>query len=233
MTRNRGFLLFSLAVLLLLPSASAFAGSVHGTVTYDGEIPTLKPLDMSADPACVSKNDAPVMPQVLVLGDGQTLGNVFVQVKNAPSGPHEAPSEPVVVDQVGCVYHPHVAGVLAGQPILFKNSDGILHNVHGQPEANDAFNIAMPPILKEREWTPNQPEPLFPVKCDVHPWMNAYIAVMDHPYFTVTAADGKYEIGDLPPGDYEIEIWHEKLGTKTQKVTVGDGAATADFVLSR
>ncbi len=231
--RHHGAILLAVLCSVLL-STAAFAGSVTGTVVYDDRIPPpgrgpFAPIQMSADPACAAKHDAPVPKGELVLGEGNTMGNVFVQVKNPPSGSYDAPSEAVVIDQKGCIYIPHVAGVMVGQPLKFKNSDGILHNVHGLPDANREFNIGMPPTLKEKEVELNKPEPLFTVKCDVHPWMNAYVAVMDHPFFAVTDENGKYTIEDLPPGTYKIEAWHERLKTLTQTVTVGDGSATADF----
>lgn len=221
------------------PAAAAAAAakgsaSVSGTVTYDGDVPNLRPIDMGADPACAAKHDMPVMPDMLVLGDGQTMGNIFVQVTNPPAGDYSAPSEPVVIDQHGCMYIPHVAGVMAGQPLMFKNSDGLLHNVHGLPEANREFNFAMPASVTENSTTLTRPEPLFTVKCDVHPWMNSYVAVMSHPYFAVTDKDGKFEITGLPAGTYTIEAWHERLKPAlTMEVTVEDGgSATADFAFS-
>ena len=226
----RRYGIFLLALLCGLGlSTAAFAGSVTGTIVYDDKVPNLKPLKMDADPACLEKHSAPVKSEVLVLGDGNAMANIFVQVSNAPGGAHTPPSEPVVVDQLGCIYRPHVSGVMVGQPLKFKNSDGILHNVHGLPKENREFNIGMPPTLKEKDVKFTKPEPLFKVKCDVHPWMNAYVAVMSHPYFAVTDKDGKFTIDGLPAGSYEIVAWHERLGTQTQSVTVGDGAATADF----
>lgn len=221
--------LVAAATALLVGALPALAGSVTGTVKYDDKVPNFRPLDMNADPACASKHSSPVFPDMLVLGDAGGLANVFVSVKNAPGGDHAAPSEPVVIDQNGCIYEPHVAGVMVGQPLLFKNSDGILHNVHGLPEVNREFNIGMPPSLTEKEQVFNKPEPLFKVKCDVHPWMNAFVAVMTHPFYAVTGTDGAFSIDGLPAGTYEIEAWHEKLGTQTASVTVGDGAASADF----
>lgn len=227
MRHHGAFLLASLCSLAL--ATAAFAGSVTGTITYDDRVPPpgagpFKPIQMDADPACKAKHTEPVPIGELVLGDGNTLGNVFVQVKNPPAGNHTPPSTPVVIDQNGCIYHPHVAGVLAGQELMFKNSDGILHNVHGLPKQNREFNIGMPPTLKEKPVTLGKPEPLFTVKCDVHPWMNAYVAVMSHPYFAVTGKDGKFSIDGLPDGSYEIEAWHEKLGTQTLTVKTGEAA---------
>lgn len=224
---HRALAMWAVAALLLTASA-ANAGGVTGKVTYDDKVPSLRPLDMNADPACSAKHTGPVYPDVLVLGDGNTLANVFVQIKNAPSG-GSAPSTPVVIDQNGCRYQPHVAGVMVGQPLKFKNSDGILHNVHGLPNENREFNIGMPPTLKEKDQVLNNPEPFFPVKCDVHPWMKAYVAVMSHPYFAVSGADGTFEIGGLPDGTYEVEAWHERLGTQSSSVTVAGGNASVDF----
>ena len=205
--------------------------AVTGTVTFDGQPPNLRPLDMAADPVCAGKHDEPVMPQVLVLGEGNTMGWVFVKVSaGVPAGSYPAPPEPAVIDQNGCVYHPHVLGMMAGQPLKFLNSDGILHNVHGLPKENREFNLAMPATVTEQSVTLNRPEPLFPVKCDVHPWMNAYVAVMTHPFWAVTDEDGAYTIENLPAGTYTIEAWHERLGQQTSEVTVADGeTATADF----
>jgi len=230
--RKATVLLVFLCSLVL--TTAAFAGSVTGKIVYEGDVPTMKKLDMAADPTCAQKHAGgePPRSEMLVLGDGNAMANIFVAIKNPPAGPHAAPSTAVEIDQNGCIYHPHVVGVMVGQPIKFKNSDGILHNVHGLPEVNREFNIGMPGSLKEKEQVLNKPEQHFKVKCDVHPWMNAYVAVMEHPFFDVTGTDGTYEIGNLPAGDYEVEIWHERLGTKTAKVTVGDGAATANFTLT-
>jgi len=208
------------------------SATLTGTITYVGQVPNLPPIDMNADPVCASKHDGSVPNETLVLGDGNTVANIFVQVKDSfAQGDYPAPSTPVVIDQRGCLYHPHVVGVLAGQPLQFWNSDAILHNVHGTPEANREFNLGMPGTLHDKSVTLNTPEEFVHVKCDVHPWMKAFVAVMTHPYFDVTGKDGTYSI-KVPPGTYTVEAWHEKLGTRTQEVTVGDGeTATVDFQL--
>lgn len=228
MIRTRTIL--SVTFVLFLASAVALsAGSVTGKITYDDKVPRLRPVDMNADPACAEKHDGPVTSDILVLGDGNAMKYVFVKVTNAPDSSAAVPSDPVVIDQVGCRYDPHVVGVRVGQELKFMNSDGILHNVHGLPEKNREFNIGMPPTLKEKSVTLNEPE-LFDVKCDVHPWMKAYVAVMTHPYFDVTGDDGTFTISDLPAGTYTIEAWHERLGKQTAEVTVAaSGSATADF----
>jgi len=231
--RYHGALVLAL-VLGLLAGNVAFAGSVTGTVTYDDQVPPpgagpFKAIKMDADPTCAAKHQEPVPSGQLVLGSGNTLANVFVQVKNPPQKTYTAPSQPAIIDQNGCMYQPRVIGVMVDQPLMFRNDDGILHNVHGLPTVNREFNIGMPPTVKEQNHVFNKPEPLFHVKCDVHPWMSAYVAVMTHPYFAVTGTDGKFTIKDLPPGTYELEAWQEKLGTRTASVTVGDGAATTSF----
>ena len=232
MQRRIGFLAFTGALALaggLLVSTAAHAGSITGKITYDDKVPKLRPINMDADPGCASKHSSPVYPEILVLGDGNGLANVFVQIKNAPGSNHSAPSTPVIIDQKGCLYEPHVVGVMAGQEVKFKNSDGILHNVHGLPKANREFNIGMPPTLKEKSVSLTKPEPVFPVKCDVHPWMRSYVAVMTHPYFDTSDKSGTFTIANVPDGTYEIEAWHERLGTQTAQVTVSGGAATTNF----
>jgi hypothetical protein len=138
------------------------------------------------------------------------------------------------LDQVGCRYSPHVLGVQVGQTVEIRNSDGLLHNVHGLPKVNASFNRAMPPNVTEYRHVFEQPEAPFLVKCDVHPWMGAWIEVLDHPYFAVSGGDGRFEITGLPAGTYEVEAWHEMLGTRSATVTVADGeAASSDFAFER
>ena len=225
----------NLAAAALL-SSQAFAGDISGTVKFEGKVPKMKPLKMDADPICKSKHSEAPLSEALVLGEGNTISNIFVKIKSGlPEGKnYEAPKEPVVVTQDGCQYSPHVFGVMAGQPVKFLNPDGTLHNVHALPKKNKQFNLAMPASRTEAEKNFNKPEPVFPIKCDVHPWMKAYAAVMTHPYFDVTGKDGKFVIKGLAPGKYEVEAWHEKMGSRTATVEVpADGGATADFVFSR
>jgi plastocyanin len=214
---------------------AASAATITGTVTYEGEVPKrLKPVSMDADPECAKKHSGPVPSEILVLGSGNTMGNIFVTITSGlPDKQWPAPKEPVVLDQKGCRYVPHVTGVMVDQPLRILNSDGILHNVHALPKVNKQFNIAMPASRTEAVETFTKTEGMFVIKCDVHPWMKAYIQVMPHPFFDVTGKDGKFTIGDLPAGTYDVEIWHEKLRTKTAKVTVGaDETKTADFTMS-
>jgi plastocyanin len=221
-----------LVAMSLLPSAAFAASTVTGTVTFDGKPPALKPLTMDADPACAKKHTAPVPSEMLVLGSGNTMGNILVFVsKGLPAGKtFPVPKTPVTLDQNGCVYKPHVMGIMVGQAYRILNSDGILHNIHTMPKVNPAFNKGMPASLKEATTVFNKPEDVFHIKCDVHPWMSAWIAVFTHPFFSATATDGKFTISGLDPGTYEITAWHERLGTKTASVTVGaNDKKTQDF----
>jgi plastocyanin len=221
-----------LVAISVWPSAALAASTVSGTVTFEGKAPPLKPLSMDADPACAKKHKAPVPNEMLALGSGNTMGNILVWVsKGLPAGKtFPAPKTPVTLDQVGCVYKPHVMGIMVGQTYRILNSDGVLHNIHTLPKVNPSFNKGMPPSLKETTTVFNKPEEVFHIKCDVHPWMSAYMAVFTHPFFSATGTDGKFTISGLDPGTYEITAWHEKLGTKTASVTVAaNDKKTQDF----
>jgi len=214
----------------------AHAASVSGKIVYDGAVPKLRPINMGADPVCLSMHKDQALPQILVLGDNNTMGNVFVYVKEGlPNKKYDPPAESAVITQHGCQYHPHVLGLMVGQPLKILNPDGTLHNVHALPKKNKEFNMAMPKFRKEITTTFSKSEFMFPIKCDVHPWMGGWVAVMDNPYFTVTKADGLYTIDNLPPGTYTIAAWQEKLGERTAKVTISgaDDTKQVDFTFSR
>jgi len=214
------------------PAQNLGGSSITGTVTFEGTAPNLKPLTMDADPACAKMHSGPAPNEMLVLGSANTMGNILVSVSEGlPAGrTWPAPQTPVVLDQKGCTYVPHVMGIMVGQPYRILNSDGILHNVHTLPKINPSFNQAMPGTRKEATTTFAKPENLFQIKCDVHPWMSAYIGVYTHPFFSVTGTDGKFTIQGLDAGTYEITAWHEKLGTRTASVTVsGSDTKTQDF----
>ncbi len=221
-----------LVAVTLWPGVALAASSITGTVTFDGKAPALKPLAMDADPACAKKHSAPVPSEALVLGAANAMGNIMVWVsKGLPDGKTwPVPKSPAVLDQKGCQYLPHVMAVMVGQPYKILNSDGIVHNVHALPKINKPFNRPMPATVKEATVTFDKPEGGFQVKCDVHPWMTAYVGVFTHPFSSVTSKDGKFTISGLDPGTYEITAWHERLGVKTATVTVGaSDAKTQDF----
>jgi len=216
-------LVAGLVALSMSPGVAYAASTITGTVTFDGKAPALKPLAMDADPACAKKHSAPVANEALVLGNGNTMGNIMVFVsKGVPAGKtYPAPTTPVVIDQNGCQYKPHVMGIMVGQPYKILNSDGILHNIHTLSTINPPFNKGMTASIKEVTTTFAKPEAIFHIKCDVHPWMSAYLGVFTNPFYSVTGTDGKFTISGLDPGTYEVTAWHEKLPPQTVSVTVG------------
>ncbi len=224
--RGRANGLRAAAVLVAVsvwPGIALAASNITGTVTFDGKPPALRPIAMDAEPVCAKKHSGPVPNEMLVLGNGNTMANIMVWVSKglAPGKTWPVPKTPVTIDQTGCMYKPHVMGIMVGQTYQILNSDGILHNIHTLPKVNPQFNKGMPATVKEATTVFQKPEDVFHIKCDVHPWMSAYVAVFTHPFFSVTSTDGKFTISGLDPGTYEITAWHEKLGTQTASVTVG------------
>lgn len=198
----------------------AQAATIAGVIRFTGTAPTPEPIDMSAEPACAEKHSEQPTQHRVAVNDNGTLRNVFVYVKEGlPERSWPASDEEVVLDQEGCEYHPHVLGVRTGQELTVRNSDGLLHNVNAQPSINRGFNMGQPTNMEsQRSFT--QQEVMIPVTCEVHGWMNAYIGVVDHPYFAVTGEDGSFRLENLPPGTYTVEAWHEEYGPQTMQVTV-------------
>ena len=202
---------------------AATAGSVTGTVALDGAAPANLPIKMNADPVCAKEAKGEQLQETIVVGpDGKALANVLVYVKDGLGAfSYDAPTETAKLNQKECRYHPHVLALRVGQKLEILNSDPTLHNIHAVPKANAEFNTGQPIQGMKMERTFTAKEVVVPFKCDVHGWMNAYAAVLDHPFFAVTGPDGKFELKGLPPGTYTIEAWQEKLGTTTQSVTIG------------
>ena len=216
---------------------SGFSGDVEGKIIFDGKAPKMKPLRMDADPVCVANNDIQPRKEWLVLDENNGVKNVLVFIKESKSGSfadnYDSPKEAAVIDQKGCVYVPHVLGVMVGQQLDILNSDGTLHNIHALPKVNKEFNKAMPRSKKQMSVTFDKVEAPFKVKCDVHPWMGAFVGVFEHPYFAVTDDSGSYTISGLAPGKYVVEAWHEKLGSQTADLTVDDSGATQNFTFTK
>lgn len=210
--------------------AAAGAGSIQGVVAYTNGDPDTA-IKMDADPVCASLHTEAVHTEQVVAEGGQ-LANVFVYVKEGLTGSYSPPGEAHVLNQEGCRYSPHVSGIMVGQTLTIRNSDPTLHNVHALPEKNAEFNQGQPFQGMELERTFDQPEVMVRFKCDVHPWMSSYMAVLEHPFFAVSGSDGSFAIEGLPAGDYVVEAWHEQLGTQTQNVTVGDGPVEVSFDFS-
>lgn len=215
-------------------AAPAGGATITGMVKFSGTAPANPPIDMSEEAACKAKHTGAITDPEIVVASGM-LANAFVYVKSGlPAGAsYPAPTTPVVIDQDGCLYHPRVFGVMVGQPIEIRNSDPVLHNIKAVPTANRGFNISQPTQGMKTTRTFTTAEIMVPLECNVHGWMNAFVGVTTHPFFATSGPDGSFSIKGLPAGTYELEAWHEKLGTQTMTVTVTEnGTATADFTFS-
>jgi plastocyanin len=201
-------------------------GNISGVINFTGAVPATRKLDMSSDSKCEGDNFL----DDVVVKDGK-LQNVFIFVKSGlPQSTFETPTNELTLDQKGCKYVPRVLGIQAGQPLKIVNSDQTTHNIHTLPQVNREFDSSQQagqgPIIRKF----SKPEAIFPVKCNQHSWMRAHIAVLGHPFFAVSDSNGAFTIRGLPPGEYEIEAWHERYGAKTAKIKVSEKAdAKADF----
>lgn len=209
-----------------LPAA---LGGVKGVIRFTGPAQPAARLTMTAD--CRNTRGGDAVDESLVTGAGGALANVVVHVSDGwQRWRVPAPAGEVTIDQRGCTYTPHVAAVRVGQPVTLVSSDPFVHNVHAYLGDETAFNEAMPAPGVKLAKTFAEPALFVQLKCDVHPWMNAKLAVLAHPWFAVSGPDGTFAIDGLPPGDYTLEAVHEQLGTQTQKITVAAGSAVAaDF----
>lgn len=200
----------------------ATVGTVTGTIVLDGTVPPAEIIRLDADPKCVALAEGEERRvETIVLGDDNTLQNVFVYVKDGlPGRLYPIPSETVVLDQQKCRYVPRVLGIQVGQALTIRNSDPLLHNVRSEGAINEPFDIGTPVQGVEVKRTFVTREVMVPFKCNVHAWMNAYVGVLEHPFFAVSDGQGRFTLQQLPPGTYTIEIWHERFGTQTQDVTV-------------
>ncbi|MBM3735733.1 MAG: hypothetical protein FJW39_08090 [Acidobacteria bacterium] len=213
------------------PAAPAGNASISGKAIYSGAKPVLRAVSMDATPACARMHKEPPKSEEVVLGADGSLKNVFVYVKaGLPDQKWPVPGK-VTVDQVGCVYKPHVVGLMAGQDIEFLNSDETNHNIHPLPRVNREWNESQPPKGDPKVKQFPKEEIMMPVKCNVHPWMRLYVNVVAHPYFAVSGDDGTFTIPGLPAGEYTVEAAHERFGKQEAKVKVdASGTAKADFV---
>lgn len=217
-----------LSCLFLLFSQVALAGQVAGRTLYAGDKPPEKPIPVAKDvKAC-----GPTQPdESILLGPGRALKNAVVFLMNPPkSGAPASPVPDLSLDQVGCRFLPRVQATRVGAKLVTVNSDPILHNVHGWlGKTQTAFNVAMPMKGMKRPFTLNQAG-LIRARCDAgHTWMDAYVHVFDHPFFSVVREDGSFELEGVPPGTYTLAAWHEKLGTREAQVTVADKPVSQDF----
>jgi hypothetical protein len=199
---------------------SKATATVSGKMVFEGTPPAAQRIQMSADPFC-AMHSKDAMTEEVVVSDGG-LENVIVYVKSGIEGmTFSKPAQPVVIDQQGCRYHPHVFTMMTNQPLEIRNSDSTLHNIHAWAEKNTPFNIGQPVKDMKTVKTFDKEEMPLPIRCDVHRWMGAFVGVFSHPFHTVSKQGGTYEL-KLPPGKYEIVAWHEKYGTQTQTLEVKD-----------
>jgi plastocyanin len=215
---------------------SAAGGTITGKIKFTGTAPRNRPIDMSEEAACKAKyKTAPPVEETVVAGPTNALANVFVYVSSGlPAGAtYPAPATPVVLDQDGCRYHPHVFGVMVGQPVEIRNSDPVLHNIKAVAKKNRPFNVSQPTSGMKTTRTFTAAEVMVNLECNVHGWMKAYAGVRPDPFFAVSGNDGSFSITGLPPGTYTIEAWHEKFGTQTATVTIaGTESKTANITFA-
>ena len=214
----------ALATTSLGPSAwgqGKATGTITGTIKFSGKSPARKIVNTSSDPTCGPTQES----DKIIVTKGK-LKDVHVRIKNGTAGKHSPPTAAVIVEQEGCVYRPHVVGAMVGQSVAIGNSDPTMHNVHAYVAKETWFNRSQPkgaPAIVERDT--GEAGEVFELKCNVHPWMESYVPITDHPYFDVSASDGTYAIKNVPVGSYILEAWHPELGLKTTKVKVRSAKA--------
>ncbi len=215
--------------------AGAAGGTITGKIKFTGTAPRNPAIDMSEEAACKAKYTTTPTEENVVAGPANALANVFIYVSaGVPAGQtFTAPTSPVVLDQNGCRYHPHVFGVMVGQNIEIKNSDPLLHNIKAIAKKNRPFNVSQPNAGMTKTVTFAAPEVMVNLECNVHGWMHAYVGVRPDPFYAVSGPDGSFSIKGLPPGTYTIEAWHEKFGTQTATVTIaGTETKTANITFA-
>ena len=204
--------------------------SVTGVVKLKGAAEKPTRIDMSADPFCAKAHPNGATTEDVVTDSSGGLENVVVYVSDGlGAATFPVPDQPAVMEQKGCQYKPHVLAMRAGQKLSVVNSDATTHNIHPTPNNNREWNVSQPQGAPLEQVFARE-EVAISVKCNIHPWMKSYIAVVKNPYFAVTGKGGTFELKDLPPGNYTLQAWHEKLGMKTKMITVAAGASpTVEF----
>jgi hypothetical protein len=212
------------------PSVSQ-TGEISGKVYFRGKAPELRPIVMDKDSVCASEQSGTVLPEDGRVNTDGTLPNAFVYIARGTgnlSAP--VPAKPVMLTQKGCLYEPHVLGILVGQPLQVVTLDPTTHNIHVMPKESRSWDVTQqpgsPPITSKF----SHAEIMIPVRCNVHPWMEAYIGVVSNPYYAVTGGDGSFQIRGVPAGDYTLDVWVATFGTQERQATVRPGEkAIVDF----
>ncbi|MDP3703171.1 MAG: carboxypeptidase regulatory-like domain-containing protein [Candidatus Omnitrophota bacterium] len=208
------------------PAVAADGATVSGSVTFSGPAPARQPVNFGAEKQCALMHGTPPLNDEVVVNPDGTLRGVVVFVAGEVAGTYAPPTEPVVVDQHGCLFLPRIVAAMVGQPIEFRNDDPVLHNVRAMSKKRQSFNIAQPIQGMKTVKMFKEPELAVPIKCDVHFWMVGSLHIFSHPFFAVTGDGGAFTLKGLPAGTYTLEAWHEKLGTQTQTITVQEGGPT-------
>ena len=221
-------LLLSLGIFSALQPARA--GDITGVITLKGVPPAEKDITpLKDDATCGALYDTMPTTHFYVVSPQGELADVVVSLKDVTGKSTGASAPPAVLDQKGCVYLPSILAIQTGQKLIVKNSDPCVHNVHTTPTANPEVNQVQMPGGADLTFTFDKPEPFLKFRCDVHPWMFAWVTVVDSPYFAVTGKDGKFTIKNVPPGKYTLEAAHRKLGAQTANIEVTDSGATQNF----
>jgi carboxypeptidase family protein len=212
---------------MLVTAARPAGGTITGKVTYTGTPPKMKPIDMSKEPYCQKLHNPPIKTQDVEAGPGDTLEDVVVFISAGDQGSTPATTT-VRFDQKGCQYLPHVLSMQVDQPLQVYTDDPVAHNIHPLPKQNAEWNKSQPPGAPPIDAKWDKPE-FIPVKCNIHPWMHGYFAVLKTSHYGVSGEDGTYTIKGVTPGKYTLTAWQEHMGTQTQEVTVGAGETKANF----
>lgn len=216
-----------------VPDTKAAAGTATlvGRVSYNGEPPKRKPINFGPELKCHEQHKTPPEDESIVVSTDRSIRWVLVRIASKVPGTFAAPSAPVVLDQKGCIFAPHVVALQMGQEFEIKNSDPVLHNIRCEAVINPPFNRNLPKVGDSLKMKFDVQEVGMKLKCDVHFWMAGYIHVISNPFFAITGEDGRFTIPKLPPGTHKLEVWHEKLGKQSKEITVKDGEVqTVDFV---
>jgi plastocyanin len=215
------------------PLDLATTGSISGHVRLTGTRPAMKELRFGGFAECAAQHQGPAYAGDVLVQDGR-VQNAFIYIQSGLGERVFAiPTAGIEIDQTGCLYAPRVAGAQVGQLIRFLNSDLAMHNVHGTPKDSPAWNFVLARAGLERQIRIDRPEVMVSVRCDLHPWMQGWIGVVDHPYFAVTGSDGAFRLANVPPGPYTVTAWHERFGTQSQQVTVAErGTAETAFTFT-
>jgi len=222
--------LFLVALAIMVsPALLLGAGTVSGKVTYTGTPAKQKTIDMSKEPSCAKQHPTPITTETVVPGARSSLENVVVYISaGAPDEPN-APAQAVTFTQKGCQYIPHVLAMHTSQELKVVNDDQTSHNIHPLAKINREWNKSQPPGTPPLSAKFDKEE-LIAVKCNVHPWMHGYFAVLKTTHYAISGDDGGFMLPDLPPGKYTITAWQEDYGTQTQDVTIsGNETKTVDF----